>query len=592
MQPLVTAGAGGYPTAEAISPNQRVRVSRGRAVFMTVNRLLGGTGGFFDDRLGAAGPLRSVLRKVFPDHWTFLLGEIALYSFIILLLTGTFLTLFFKPSMSDVVYHGSYTHLRGLPMSEAYASTLNISFDVRGGLLMRQIHHWAADLFMAAIFAHMIRNFFLGSYRKPRELNWLIGIALLTLGLVEGLFGYSLPDDLLSGAGLRILEGVVQSIPIVGSYLAFFLFGGPFPGHVIIPRLYILHVLVIPALILALITAHLFLTYHLKHTQMPGKGRRNTNVVGMPTYPHFMVQTGAYFFYTFGALALAGAFAQINPVWLYGPYNAVAISSGSQPDFYLGMLEGALRVFPPWQWVFFGHTFAFNVFIPALVPLGLIFTGAAMWPFLEQWVTGDKREHHLNDRPRNTPTRTAIGVAVITFWGVLWAEGANDVIADQFHVPLYTVTWIARVLVIVGPVAACVIARRICLGLQRQDARTLEHGVETGIILQSPDGEFTEVVRPVTDEERAVLAARSATSRALPAADVDGVPRPAGAGLIAKFRLGMNAVYTESTPVAVEANGHQAGNGHSADEGERRGRAGPDHAMPAAPDAPSQGAER
>src|SRR5215469_659829 len=223
---------------------------------------LEGTGRFFDDRLRAARVTTAFLRKLYPDHWTFLLGEIALYSFVILLLTGTFLTFFFQPSMSEVVYHGVYTPLRGVRMSEAYASTLNISFDVRGGLLMRQIHHWAALLFLAAIMVHMLRIFFTGAYRKPREINLLIGIILFTLGLLEGLFGYSLPDDLLSGAGLRILEGVIQSLPIVGTYLAFFLFGGPFPGHVIIPRLYIIHVLLIPGLILALITVHLFLTFY------------------------------------------------------------------------------------------------------------------------------------------------------------------------------------------------------------------------------------------------------------------------------------------------------------------------------------------
>ena len=324
-----------------------------------------------------------------------------------MLLTGTFLTFFFQPSMTDVVYHGSYTNLDGVQMSEAYASTLNISFDVRGGLLIRQIHHWAADLFVAGIFAHMLRVFFTGAYRKPREVNWLIGITLFTLGLLEGLFGYSLPDDLLSGAGLRITEGVLQSIPIVGTYLAFFLFGGAYPGHVIIPRLYILHVLVIPGLILALVTAHLFIMTFQKHTQMPGKGRTNANVVGAPVYPYFVAKTGAFFFFTFAAMALAATFAQINPIWLYGPYNPVAISAGSQPDFYMGLLEGSLRIMPAWQWVVFGHTFAFNVFIPALLPLGLIMTGAALWPFLEQWVTGDRREHHLNDRPRNAPTRTA-----------------------------------------------------------------------------------------------------------------------------------------------------------------------------------------
>src|SRR5499425_3377676 len=304
-----------------------------------IDKALGSTGSWLDDRFHGAKGFRTLFRKIFPDHWTFLLGEIALYSFIILLLTGTFLTLFFQPSMTEVVYHGSYTHLNGVRMSEAYASTLNISFDVRGGLLMRQIHHWAADLFMAAIFAHMIRIFFTGAYRKPREVNWLIGIVLLTLGMLEGLFGYSLPDDLLSGTGLRITQGVLQSIPIVGTYASFFLFGGEFPGHDIIPRLYIIHVLLIPALLLALISAHLFFMFHQKHTQMPGKGRTNANVVGAPLYPYFMAKTGAFFFFIFSVLALLSTFAQINPIWLYGPYSPSGITADAQPDFYLGPLE-------------------------------------------------------------------------------------------------------------------------------------------------------------------------------------------------------------------------------------------------------------
>jgi len=467
---------------------------------MTVTeRAIEGTGRWLDDRFHGARGFRTLFRKIFPDHWTFLLGEIALYSFIILLLTGTFLTLFFQPSMTDIVYHGSYTHLNGVHMSEAYASTLNISFDVRGGLLMRQIHHWAADLFMAAIFAHMLRIFFTGAYRKPRETNWLIGIVMLTLGLLEGLFGYSLPDDLLSGTGLRILEGVLLSIPLVGTYLTFFLFGGPFPGHDIVPRLYIIHVLLIPALLLALITAHLFFMFHQKHTQMPGKGRTNTNVVGAPTYPYFIAKTGAFFLFVFGVTALASTFVQINPIWLYGPYTPVGISAGSQPDFYMGMLEGTLRVFPSWTWDLAGHTVAWNTFVPALVPLGLIFTGAALWPFLEQWITGDRREHHINDRPRNAATRTAIGMAAITFWGVFWLEGANDVIADHLNISLYVTTEIARYAVFIGPAVAYWVTKRICLGLQRHDLHLLEHGVETGIVRQLPSGEFIEETAPVKD---------------------------------------------------------------------------------------------
>ncbi|MBO0810374.1 MAG: cytochrome b, partial [Actinobacteria bacterium] len=359
----------------------------------TTEKALEGTGRFLDDRLHGASGLNRFLRKIFPDHWSFLLGEIALYTFIILLLTGTFLTLFFQPSMTEVTYHGVYTPLDGVRMSEAYSSTLSISFDVRGGLLMRQIHHWAALLFIGAIMVHMLRVFFTGAYRKPREFNWLIGIIIFSIAIFEGLFGYSLPDDLLSGTGLKITQGVLESFPIVGTYLSFFLFGGQFPGHDIIPRLYVIHVLIIPAVLLALIAAHVFLTFHLKHTQFPGKGRTNANVIGAPMYPYFMAKTGAFFFFIFAVLALLSTFAQINPIWLFGPYSPSAITAGSQPDFYMGALEGALRMMPNWVWNVAGHTFAFNEFIPALLPLGIIFGGGAMWPFIEQWVTGDRGEH-------------------------------------------------------------------------------------------------------------------------------------------------------------------------------------------------------
>ena len=162
-------------------------------------------------------------------------------------------------------------------------------------------------------------------------------------------------------------------------------------------------------------------------------------------YPYFMAKTGAFFFFVFGVLALLSTIAQINPIWLYGPYTPASISAGSQPDFYMGFLEGTLRVFPSWTWDLGGHTVAWNVLIPALVPLGVFFTGAALWPFIEQWATGDRAEHHVNDRPRNAPTRTAIGVAAITFYIILLLEGANDLVADYLHIPLYTVTWIARV---------------------------------------------------------------------------------------------------------------------------------------------------
>ncbi len=530
---------------------------------MSNSKGLGGVGVFLDDRTRGAAPARRFMRKIFPDHWSFLLGEIALYSFIILILTGIFLTLFFQPSMTDVVYHGVYHPLDGVRMSEAYASTLNISFDVRGGLLLRQIHHWAALLFVGAIMVHMLRVFFTGAYRKPREFNWIIGIAIFTISIFEGLFGYSLPDDLLSGTGLRITQGVLQSVPIVGTYLSFFLFGGQFPGHVIIPRLYIIHVLIIPGLLLALISAHLFLMFHQKHTQMPGKGRTETNVVGAPMYPYFMAKTGAFFFFVFAVVALLSTFAQINPIWLFGPYNPSGITAGSQPDFYMGALEGALRIMPNWVSNVGGYTIAWNVIIPAFVPLGIIFGGAALWPFLERWITGDHREHHINDRPRNAPTRTGIGMAAVAFYGVLWLEGANDVIAAQLHIPLYTLTWIARVSVFLAPAVAYWVTKRICLGLQRKDTHLLEHGVETGIIRQLPSGEFIEVTRPVSEEVRAVLESRTGLPQLpapAPGEPGEGVPAPSERGAMGKLRVRLNRVLTEGIPVPT-GNGH--GNGHA-----------------------------
>ena len=553
---------------------------------------LTGVGGWLDDRFHGARGFRVLMRKVFPDHWSFLLGEIALWSFVILLLTGTFLSLFFVPSMSEVVYHGSYVKLDGIRMSEAYQSTLNISFDVRGGLLMRQIHHWAADLFMASLIIHMLRIFFTGAYRKPREVNWLIGIGLFTLGLLEGLFGYSLPDDQLSGAGLRIFEGALQGIPIVGTYLAYFLFGGPYPGNIIIPRLYIVHVLLVPGLILALITAHLFIMVHQKHTQMPAKGNTEKNVTGQPFYPYFLAKGGAWFFFIFAALALLATFAQINPIWLYGPYSPVQISSASQPDFYMGILEGALRMMPAWEINFLGHTLSLGVLIPFAVPLTLILGGAAFWPFFEQWATGDKSWHNINDRPRNAPVRTGIGMATVVFYGVLWAEGANDVLSDFLQVPLYTITWISRVLIFVGPVLAFVVTRRICLGLQRKDKETLLHGYETGIIRQLPNGEFIEVHKQVNEEGRAVLEAKKvpALMPAPSSEDANGVPASTSPGVLGKFRAAANRAFAETIVIEADGhgNGHGSGNGHDAGNGHGPEIAGEEHEAVGTPSSPAQ----
>ena len=483
---------------------------------------------FLDERLGLAKLLKGQLRKVFPDHWSFLLGEIALYSFIILLLSGTFLTLWFKPSMQEVMYDGSYGPLQGVHMSEAFASTLDISFDVRGGLLMRQIHHWAAMLFIAAMTVHMLRVFFTGAFRKPRELNWLLGTILLQLGLIEGFTGYSLPDDLLSGTGLRFVEGLIRSLPVVGTYVSFFTFGGEFPGDAIIPRLYGIHILLLPGLILALIAAHIGLVVYHKHTQYPGPGRTNNNVVGYPLLPVYMAKAGGFFFIVFGVTALMGAILQLNPVWLYGPYNPSQVGAGTQPDWYMGWVEGGLRIMPNWETHIAGFTISWNIVIPGFGLLGLLAVVLAIYPFLERWVTGDTREHHVLDRPRNQPTRTAFGVAGITFYGLLWVGGGNDIVATTFNVALNDITWFLRFAIFIGPVVAFMITKRICVGLQRRDRDTLLHGMETGIIMRLPNGEFTEVHKPISPDNAFIISAheRQAPIEIGEGVDPNGVQAP------------------------------------------------------------------
>ena len=392
------------------------------------------TGGAIDDRFHAADYARRAIKKAFPDQWSFFLGEVALYSFIILIITGIYLTLFFVPSLSDVVYHGSYAKLDGEHMSEAYESTLNITFDIRGGLLVRQIHHWAANIFVAAIAVHALRIFFTGAFRKPREVNWVIGTTMFALAAVEGFAGYSMPDDMLSGTGVRIAEGIMESIPIVGTYVVFFFFGGQYPGEQFDARLYIAHVLLLPGLILALVTAHLMVLWHQGHTQFPGKKEREHVEVGAQFFPTFIMKTTLLFFFVFFVLALLGAVAQINPIWLFGPYNPLNVSNGSQPDWYIGFMEGSLRLMPGVESNVGGHTFVWNVFLPAVLLPILFFILMYAYPFFERWVTGDNRPHNVLDRPRNAATRTALGVAVIVSGAVLQIAAGDDVIS--YHLGL------------------------------------------------------------------------------------------------------------------------------------------------------------
>lgn len=457
---------------------------------------------YLEDRTSISGAVKEFGRKIFPDHWSFLLGEVALYSFVVILLSGTFLTFFFQASMAEVVYHGSYVPLKGVEMSAAMSSTLNISFEIRGGLLMRQIHHWAALLFVAAIGLHMLRIFFTGAFRKPRELNWVIGFVLFILAMAEGFTGYSLPDDLLSGNGLRIIDGLIKGLPVVGTWISFLLFGGEFPGTAIVGRLYTLHILLLPALVLAFIALHLMFVVIHKHTQYAAPGRTQGNVVGYPVLPVYAAKAGGFFFIVFGVIALMASFFTINPIWNYGPYDPSPVSAGTQPDWYIGFADGALRLVPPgWEFVWLDRTWSFNIIVPVAI-LGLFIVTVLIYPFIEAWVTGDKREHHILDRPRNAATRTAIGAAGVTFYAVFWAAASSDIIATHFHLTMEGVIHALQALLIVGPIIAYFVTKRVCLALQKKDRSIALHGYESGRIVKLPGGEFIEVHEQLDEYER------------------------------------------------------------------------------------------
>ncbi|MFB7664349.1 cytochrome bc complex cytochrome b subunit [Kitasatospora sp. NPDC056138] len=552
-----TAGAGPRTSTSADAPSS----SRARPA-----NKVEALADWADGRAGIYSLGKANLRKIFPDHWSFMLGEIALYTFVIIILTGVWLTFFFVPSMTEVVYHGRFAPLNGIRMSEAYSSTLDISFDIRGGLLIRQIHHWAAIVFVASMFVHMMRVFFTGAFRKPRELNWLFGAGLLILGMFDGFMGYSLPDDLLSGTGIRFMEGAILSVPIVGTYLMFFLFGGQFPGFAIIPRLFTVHILLIPGIMLGLLVAHLILVFYHKHTQWAGPGRTEENVVGMPLLPVYMAKAGGFFFLVFGVVSAMAAIATVNPIWAYGPYRPDQVSTDAQPDWYMGYSEGLVRIMPGSEIRAWGHTLNLGVFVP-LVVFPLVLLAIWMYPFVENWVTGDKREHHILDKPRNAPTRTAFGAAWIGLYLVLLAGGGNDLIATHFHLSLNAITWFCRIGFFVVPVVFFYVTKRWCLGLQRRDRDKVLHGRESGIIRRKPHGEFIEVHEALTPAQLHTYTAHEQYEpvELPPEVDENGVARKPSRtkrlrAKLSNFYFGRNSQIPK--PTAEEHQEVTSGHGH------------------------------
>ena len=459
-------------------------------------------------------PWSNLRARVFPDHWSLLFGQIAFYSFVVIVLSGVVLTVYYEPSVGHVVYDGPYAPLHGVEMSRALDSTMAITFEVRGGLLIRQIHHWATLIMMAAITLHLLRLFFTAGFRRPRRLNWLVVVGLLIVMLAASLTGTSLPDDMASGTSLAVLDGVLQATPLVGSGLSALLFGGQFPGDVL-SWFYPLHIVVLPAVLVVLFVVGAVLALRHKPAQLAEPGRTEDNVVGRPATVAAVKSVGLFCFVA-GVTILMAATATINPVWLYGPADPANTSAGVGPAWYLAFLDGSLRLAPGWEFVWWGKTFSLAVLMPVTV-CTLFLALVAVYPFIEERLTGDRRHHHLLERPRNNPTRTGIGVAGITFYGILWAAAGADTMAVQFHLSVNSLLHVFQVLVVLGPPAALVITRRICTGLQERDAQIAVLGVETGQVVRRTDGGYVEQHRSVDVYRRWQLVGASAENRAVTA---------------------------------------------------------------------------
>jgi ubiquinol-cytochrome c reductase cytochrome b subunit len=450
---------------------------------------------FVDERLNAAASLRKALRYVFPEHWSFLLGEMALYAFVVLVATGVFLALFFDPSTTQTTWHGPYAPLDGTVVSRAYGSALDLSYVVPGGLLMRQTHHWAALLFVVAITLHLLRVVFTGAFRKPRELTYVVGVTLLTLAVVEGYAGYSLLDDLLSGMGLAIGYSTALSLPLIGGALGSLLWDGPFPGGPAFEsRLFIVHVFILPGLMATLIAAHLWMVVRTRHAQFRGPGRREDNVVGAPLWPAYMLRSLGWLFAVAAMLVLLGGLVQINPVWQWGPYEPCVGGNGAQPDWYLGWLIGALRLMPNWELTAFGHTLIPNPFFGGVLFPGLVFGFLFALPVIDRVLfTRDRVPHHLLDRARDNPRRTGVLAAMLVWVVLVFFFGSADRVFLSVSIPYELQLWLARALVFVAPALAYVLTRRWCLALRRADAHPL----------RAVDAQLVRPPRPIAPDDHA-----------------------------------------------------------------------------------------
>ncbi|MEF8822179.1 MAG: cytochrome bc complex cytochrome b subunit [Halovenus sp.] len=443
--------------------------------------------GWFDDRLDLEGG-RSILGKAFPAEDSFLLGEVALFCFVLLVLSGMFLGFFYEPSISNVEYEGSVAEYQGEEMPESYVSVLNITYDVPFGMLLRRMHHWAAHLMVASMALHMLRVFFTGAYRNPRELNWVVGTALAGATMFAAYTGYALPFDEFASTAVGIGYNVALSIPIIGETVANIAFGGSFPSSATIPRFYFLHILVLPLVIAGLIGVHMAILVRQKHTEaqrdedvMPAGPTRaavdrrtavegdsasggtaadggspsdsgtaadggavahgggatksrsrqvdrddDSVVVGLPAFPNQVAVSAVVFFLTLATLSLLAGFLPVHNIAEYGPNDPASTPSLIMPDWFLMWGYGFLKLIPSWMsFDLLGIHFSAE-FIGGLLLPGIIFGVVALWPFIDY----DEKPVHFTADPLERPFQTAVGVAAVLFIMIASIAGMDVIVAD------------------------------------------------------------------------------------------------------------------------------------------------------------------
>jgi cytochrome b-561 len=403
--------------------------------------------GWVDDRLDLTAA-QSVLGKAFPAEDSFLLGEVALFCFLLLVFSGVFLGFFFEPSITEVEYEGSVAEYQGEELPESFVSVLNITYDVPFGMLIRRMHHWAAHLMVASMALHMLRVFFTGAYRNPREPNWLVGTGLAGVTMFAAYTGYALPFDEFASTAVGIGYNVTLSVPLVGETLAHLAFGGSFPSSATIPRFYFLHVLVLPAVIAGLIGVHMLILVRQKHTEarrdedVPapdtdrddataadgGRVARDDDsvVVGLPAVPNQVAVSAVVFFLTLATLSLLAGFLPVHNIAEYGPNDPASTPSLIMPDWFLMWGYGFLKLTPSWVSFDVLGVHISAEFVGGLALPAVVFGVVALWPFID---SEDEPVHFTAD-PLDRPFQTGVGVAGVVFVMLASIAGMDVIVAD------------------------------------------------------------------------------------------------------------------------------------------------------------------